>query len=114
MKIVSGETMRQMEARAMEELGIPGLTLMENAGKGCTEAIVARYGACPEPRAVIFAGKGNNGGDGYVIARLLRERGWHVTVLVLAHRDEIKGDARANLDRLAGMPLIFCLEQGGP
>jgi hydroxyethylthiazole kinase-like uncharacterized protein yjeF len=113
MKIVSGETMRQMETRAMEESGIPSLTLMENAGKGCAEAIVARYGACPDPWAVIFAGKGNNGGDGYVIARLLRERGWHVAMFVLAHRDEIRGDARANLDRLAGMPLVFCPERGG-
>jgi NAD(P)H-hydrate epimerase len=113
MKVVSGETMRQMEERAMEEFGIPGLTLMENAGKGCAEAIVASYGACPEPRAVIFAGKGNNGGDGYVIARLLKERGWHVTAFVLAGRDEISGDARTNLDRLADMPLLFCTEEGG-
>jgi ADP-dependent NAD(P)H-hydrate dehydratase / NAD(P)H-hydrate epimerase len=112
MKIISAETMRQMEARAMEEFGVPGLTLMENAGKGCAEAIIARYGACPEPRAVIFAGKGNNGGDGYVIARLLKDHGWHVALFVLAHRDEIRGDARANLERLTGMPLIFYPEQG--
>ena len=112
MKVVTGETMRKIDRRAIEEFGIPGLTLMENAGKGCVEAIVARYGACPEPRAVIFAGKGNNGGDGYVIARLLKERGWHVVTFVLARRDEIRGDARANLDRLAGMPLVFCTDQG--
>jgi ADP-dependent NAD(P)H-hydrate dehydratase / NAD(P)H-hydrate epimerase len=113
MKIISSESMGQMEARAIGEFGIPGMTLMENAGKGCAEAIIASYGACQEPRAVIFAGKGNNGGDGYVIARLLKDRGWHVAVFVLAHRDEIRGDARANLDRLAGMPLIFYPEQGG-
>jgi NAD(P)H-hydrate epimerase len=111
MKVISGETMRQLEALAMEKFGIPGLTLMETAGRKCAESIVARYGACPEPRGVIFAGKGNNGGDGYVIARLLRERGWQVAAFVLARRDEVRGDALANLDRLAGMPVVFCTDQ---
>lgn len=111
MKVISAESMQRLDRRAIEECGIPGLTLMENAGMGCAKEIVARYGACPEPRAAIMSGKGNNGGDGYVIARLLRERGWHVAVFVLARRDEIKGDARTNLDRLAGIPLVFYPEE---
>jgi ADP-dependent NAD(P)H-hydrate dehydratase / NAD(P)H-hydrate epimerase len=112
MKAVTGETMQRLDRRAMEEFGIPGLTLMENAGKVCAEEIISRFGACPEPRSVIFAGKGNNGGDGFVIARLLMERGWQVTVFVLANADEIKGDARTNLDRLTDLPPIFCVDQG--
>ena len=112
MKVVSGETMRKIDRRAIEEFGIPGLTLMENAGRGCAEAIVDRYATCPEPRAVIVAGKGNNGGDGYVIARLLKECGWQVETFVLARREEIRGDARTNLDRLTEMPIAFCTEEG--
>jgi ADP-dependent NAD(P)H-hydrate dehydratase / NAD(P)H-hydrate epimerase len=112
MKAVTGETMQRLDRRTIEEFGIAGLTLMENAGRGCTEEIIARFGACPEPRAVIFAGKGNNGGDGFVIARLLRERGWQVETFVLANAAEIKGDARTNLDLLTDPQPVFCADQG--
>ncbi|HTY20422.1 MAG TPA: NAD(P)H-hydrate dehydratase [Geobacteraceae bacterium] len=108
MKAISGETMRRMELRAIEESSIPALTLMEKAGKGCAEAIIDRFPSCPDPRAVIFAGKGNNGGDGFVIARILREKGWQVTIFVLARREEIKGDALAKLDLLEAKEVIFC------
>jgi NAD(P)H-hydrate epimerase len=112
MKVVSGETMRMMDRRAIDEFGVSGVTLMENAGRGCAEAIIAEYGAGKGERAVIVAGKGNNGGDGYVIARLLRERGWQVVTFVLARRDEIVGDARINLDLLPDGAVVFCPEQG--
>jgi len=112
MKVVTGETMQCLDRRAIEEFGIPGLNLMENAGRGCAEAISARFGGEPGPRAVIVSGKGNNGGDGFVIARLLRECGWQVEIFVLARREEIKGDARTNLDRLSEMPITFCTEEG--
>lgn len=112
MKVVSGETMQEMDRRAIEEFGVSGLTLMENAGRGCAEAIIAEYGAGREERAVVVAGKGNNGGDGYVIARLLRERGWQVATFILARRDDIMGDARTNLDLLTDGAVVFCPEQG--
>ncbi|HEY6874419.1 MAG TPA: NAD(P)H-hydrate dehydratase [Geobacteraceae bacterium] len=112
MKVVSGETMQWMDRRAIEEFGVSGLTLMENAGRGCAEAIIGAYGTGHGERAVIVAGKGNNGGDGYVIARLLRERGWHVATFVLARRDDIVGDARTNLDHLSDSAVVFCPEQG--
>lgn len=108
MKVVSGEIMQRMDRRAIEEFGVSGLTLMENAGRGCVEAILAEHGAGEGRRVVVVAGKGNNGGDGYVIARLLRERGWEATTLVLARRDEVSGDARANLDRLSESEVLFC------
>jgi NAD(P)H-hydrate epimerase len=113
MKVVTGKTMRHLDRRAIEEFGVSGLTLMENAGRGCAEAIIAEFGAGPLLRAVIVAGKGNNGGDGYVIARLLKEQGWHVVTFILAPHDEISGDARTNLDLLADTPVFFCPEQGG-
>jgi len=113
MKIVTGETMQRIDRRAIEEFGLSGLTLMENAGRGCADVISAEFGAEPERRAVIVAGKGNNGGDGYVIARLLKERGWQVALFVLATQEEIRGDARRNLDLLSDIPVLFCPEQGG-
>ncbi len=113
MKVVTGKTMQRLDRRAIEEFGVSGLTLMENAGRGCAEAIIAEFGAGPSLRAVIVAGKGNNGGDGYVIARLLKEQGWHVVTFVLAPHDEIRGDARTNLDLLSDTPVLFCPEQGG-
>ncbi len=113
MKVVTGETMQRIDRRAIEEFGVSGLALMENAGRGCADTINAEFGAGPERRAVIVAGKGNNGGDGYVIARLLKERGWQVATFVLATQEEIRGDARTNLDRLSDIPVLFCPGQGG-
>lgn len=112
MKVVSGEIMQMMDRRAIEEYDVSGLTLMENAGRGCAEAIIAEFGSGRGKKAVVVAGKGNNGGDGYVIARLLRERGWQVATLVLAGRHEIVGDARVNLDLLNDAAVVFCPEEG--
>ncbi len=71
MNVVTGEAMQEIDRRAICEFGISGLTLMENAGRGCADVIMSEYSTSTERRAVIFAGKGNNGGDGYVIARIL-------------------------------------------
>ena len=92
---------RALDSWAINELGIPGLELMERAGRGLTELVVERV---PEGRIVVVCGKGNNGGDGFVTARMLREQGREVTVLLLGEGDELKGDARANYDRLGGPP----------
>ena len=78
MRVVTAQTMQEIDKRAIEEFGIPGRTLMENAGRACAEEIIAEFG--PSGRAVVMAGKGNNGGDGYVIARLLGQQGWAVKV----------------------------------
>ncbi len=100
MKIVMSQTMQEMDRRAMEEFGIPGLVLMENAGRCCVEEIIRHFGHLEGKRALILAGKGNNGGDGHVIARLLLGQGWQVTLLVLAQREQIRGDAAMNLELL--------------
>jgi ADP-dependent NAD(P)H-hydrate dehydratase / NAD(P)H-hydrate epimerase len=88
---------RAADAWAIGEHGIPSLELMERAGAGLAEVVRHR---APEGRIVVVAGKGNNGGDGLVVARLLRESGREVDVLLLADGAELSGDARANLDRL--------------
>jgi hydroxyethylthiazole kinase-like uncharacterized protein yjeF len=92
---------RATDEWAIRELGIPGLELMERAGTGLAELTIeqARTG----PIAVV-CGKGNNGGDGLVAARILRDRGFEVRVLTLGAAEELQGDARTNLERLPGAP----------
>ena len=108
MKVVSGSVMQQLDRQAIDQWGVPGLTLMENAGRGCATLIHDRYGFGERRRAVVVAGKGNNGGDGFVIARYLREWGWEVTVFLLARRSEVGGDAAANLHRLDAGMVVEC------
>ncbi|HZV82561.1 MAG TPA: NAD(P)H-hydrate epimerase, partial [Geobacteraceae bacterium] len=106
MKVVASQTMQELDRKAIELFGVPGGELMERAGRNCAEIIDARYGI--EGRmVVIFAGKGNNGGDGFVIARLLHDMGWKVTLLLHGGKGEIHGDALVNLERIpAGVMLI--------
>ena len=85
---------------------------METAGRACADIVCAEWGAGNEKNAVIVAGKGNNGGDGYVIARCLLRRGWSVEVFILAERSEIAGDAAANLMLLDPACLTFCNTPG--
>ena len=112
MKVVTGETMQAIDRRSIEEFGVSSLVLMERAGQECSDLILNRVGNGADRSAVILAGKGNNGGDGYVIARHLAMAGWRVTTLVLSPRDEISGDAQVNLDLLPDDALCFCPESG--
>ena len=93
------EQQRALDRWAIEELGIAGVHLMERAGQGLAALVGER---APEGRVVVVCGKGNNGGDGLVCARVLREQGREVRVLTLGGPDEYQGDARTNLERLPG------------
>ena len=100
---------RALDAWAIGELGIPGLDLMERAGAGLARA--RRRARAPTARSWSSCGKGNNGGDGLVVARLLREQGREVRVLLLAPGEELSGDARANFDACrATSPQLFVPE----
>jgi hydroxyethylthiazole kinase-like uncharacterized protein yjeF len=93
------EHMRAIDRWAIDVRGVPSLDLMEHAGAGVTRAVERLV---PDGPAVVVCGHGNNGGDGLVVARLLRDAGRQVTVVLAGSPAELTGDARANLDRLPG------------
>lgn len=97
MKILTSAQMRAIDRAAIEGLGIPGVVLMENAGLRIARAIRDRFPDLGCERVVIVAGKGNNGGDGFVVARHLANSGARPEVVLLAGRDEVRGDAAINL-----------------
>ncbi|MFZ2148673.1 MAG: NAD(P)H-hydrate epimerase [Sedimentisphaerales bacterium] len=117
------EQVRAVDSWAINTIGIPGVVLMENAGRSCAELIKDKLKDIAHPKVCIFCGTGNNGGDGYVIARhLLSETppqgvpcgtsymgnsGFEVIVVICGDREKVKGDAKINLDILErlGLPI---------
>ena len=95
MKIVTATQMQALDRRTITEGRVPSLTLMERAGAGTADFIKDRFGPLAGKRVTIACGKGNNGGDGLVVARLLRQRRAIVTVLLLAPAAELSQDAKA-------------------
>ncbi len=100
MLLVTAAEMRELDRRAIQDLGIPSLVLMENAGR-TTFQILRREFPAPQGEVAVVAGRGNNGGDGFVVARYLANAGIPVVVLLLGQRAQVRGDARVNLDILA-------------
>jgi len=114
--VMSRDEVRAVDSWAINTLGIPGVVLMENAGRSCAELIKDKLRDIRHPKVCIFCGTGNNGGDGYVIARhLLSETppqgvpcgtsymgnsGFEVVVVICGNREKVKGDAKINLDIL--------------
>src|SRR6266853_2265086 len=98
MKIVTAEEMRTIDRVKSERFGVPSLTLMENAGAAVADYVLSHRAAAE--RVVVFCGKGNNGGDGFVAARRLHERGKKVQVILLAKPDELRGDAAVMFNKL--------------
>lgn len=101
--VLSREQVRRIDQLAVERYGIPGLVLMENAGRGAAEIVDGLYG--PQGRASIICGTGNNGGDGCVIARHLYNRGWTVEVHVVGPESRMTHDTRANWNIIRAMGL---------
>src|SRR5882724_7757046 len=87
---ISREQVRALDRRAIEEYGVPGVVLMENAGRGAAEVLMALGVRGP---VLVCCGKGNNGGDGFVIARHLDNRGVPVRVFLFADPASLTGDA---------------------
>src|SRR5947209_20156765 len=99
--LYEAQEMRAADAYAIDELGVPSLDLMERAGAALACGVAER---CGEGPIRVVVGKGNNGGDGLVAARLLRDEGRPVDVLAIGALEDLRGDARANLERLGGDP----------
>ncbi len=100
MRVLDAAQMREVDRRTIEEIGIPSVVLMENAGQRVVEAMESAFDDLGARRVAVLCGRGNNGGDGFVVARLLRGRGVDPTVFVLGAPDAVRGDARTNLDIL--------------
>jgi ADP-dependent NAD(P)H-hydrate dehydratase / NAD(P)H-hydrate epimerase len=96
--VATAAQMQSFDRAAVQTYDIPGLLLMENAGRAFVDALAAEQGPLNGRRVIVFCGKGNNGGDGFVIARHLGNRGAGVLVALLAKGEEMRGDARVNLE----------------
>ncbi len=104
MYLVTAKEMRAFDATAIQDYGIPGVVLMENAGRTTFHILKKHLGGdLRDLRVSVIAGPGNNGGDGYVIARYLINHGADVNIFLLSPRDKIQGDALINLEVLEKM-----------
>ena len=105
-KAVTAAQMRELDRKTIEEFGILGVVLMENAGRAVAEE-VQKMGLGSGDRVAVLAGRGNNGGDGYVAARWIYNQDLDVKIYLLAKKDQIRGDARTNLDIILKMGIPF-------
>jgi len=103
MKVVTTAEIRKIDQRAIEEYGVPSIVLMENAGNEATRQIESIMGKLHNKKIAIFAGKGNNGGDGYVVARFLYNQGAKVKVFLIGSKTDVNGDALINLQIITRM-----------
>ena len=108
MYLVTADEMQRMDHDTIHTFGIPGRVLMESAGRGATRFLLRTVKNIGAMDVAVAAGRGNNGGDGFVIARYLAQHGVRVTVYLMCAPSAVSGDAAANLDLLAplGLPVI--------
>lgn len=104
MRVVTNAEMKKIDQYAIKKMGIPSAVLMENAGRGCVD-VLERYSDLDGLRTLIICGKGNNGGDGFVIGRHLQNRGAEVKIILLGRGNELKGDALINYKLAKGAGL---------
>ncbi|MFH1985928.1 MAG: NAD(P)H-hydrate dehydratase [Pseudomonadota bacterium] len=108
MILVTAEEMQRMDHETIHAFGLPGRVLMESAGRGAARVLQNFFKNIPAMDIAVAAGRGNNGGDGFVIARCLAQQGVRVTVYLMSAPSAISGDAAANLDLLSplGVPVV--------
>ena len=100
---ITREQMLEMDRMTIEEMGLPGIVLMENAGRGAAEIAMDMLEHKKARSTMVMCGSGNNGGDGYVVARYLLAWGHKVRICALTPLDEVHGDAHIHLDVLLAM-----------
>jgi len=114
MYLVTAKEMQMMDQEAIRNIGIPGRVLMENAGSGAFRFMCRVFPDLAEKSVGVVAGRGNNGGDSFVMARYLSQKSISVKVYLLCEKDSVQGNARANLDLLAplGVPVVEIPDAG--
>ena len=105
MRVLNTQQMREADRRTIDDVGIPSIVLMENAGRQTVAAMEAAFDGLSASRVGVLCGRGNNGGDGFVIARTLVQRGIETIVFLLGSVSEVRGDARTNLEILGRIGL---------
>src|SRR6187200_156402 len=100
MRVLNAAQMRDADRLTIDEIGIPSMVLMENAGRQVVAALEAAYDDLSDRVVAVLCGTGNNGGDGFVVARTLHQRAVDVAVFIIGSMTAIKGDARLNLEIL--------------
>jgi NAD(P)H-hydrate epimerase len=105
MRVLNTKQMREADRRTIEDVGVPSAVLMENAGRQVVAAMDAKFDALEDLRVAVLCGPGSNGGDGFVVARVLAEREVSVGVYLVGDAARVKGDARINLDILRHLNL---------
>ena len=113
MRIALGSQMREMDRITIEEYGIPGVVLMENASWAVADKCAKRLKSCGGNKAVFVCGTGNNGGDGFAAARILKIRGFECVIFLAGNPEKIKGDALINYNAAVNMeiPIINDISQ---
>jgi hydroxyethylthiazole kinase-like uncharacterized protein yjeF len=105
MRVLNTAQMREADRRTIEEVGIPSIVLMENAGRQAVAAMEAAFEDLASSRVAVLCGRGSNGGDGFVVARTLIQRGIETSVFLLGSVSDVRGDARTNLEVLGRIGL---------
>ena len=105
MRVLNTAQMREADRRTIHEIGIPSIVLMENAGRQAVAAMEAAFDDLTTSRVAVLCGRGNNGGDGFVVARTLIQRGVESSVFLIGSVTDVQGDARTNIEVLGRIGL---------
>jgi ADP-dependent NAD(P)H-hydrate dehydratase / NAD(P)H-hydrate epimerase len=105
MRVLNTQQMREADRQTIDDIGLPSIVLMENAGRQAVAAMEAAFEDLASSKVAVICGRGNNGGDGFVVARTLAQRGIEATVFLLGSVAEVRGDARTNLEILGRVGL---------
>ncbi len=105
MRVLSAAQMQEADRLTIEDIGIPSMVLMENAGRAVVQHLTQRFRALAFEHTAILCGRGNNGGDGFVVARVLASRDHDVSVFLIGRAVQVRGDARRNLDILSRLEI---------
>ena len=114
MRVFNTQQMREAERRTIDEIGVPSIVLMENAGRQVVAAMESTFESLASMHVAVLCGRGNNGGDGFVVARTLLGRDMAVSVVLVGESAQVKGDAKINLDilRALGIDVIEIADAG--